>query len=267
MADDYYNLLGVAKGATAEEIKKAYRKKAVQYHPDKNPGNKEAEEKFKKIAQAYEVLGDPQKRATYDQLGAAAFESGGGGGGFSSANFSGGGFGNAFDIFNEVFGNFGAQSRNSAQRDSRGEDLRYDLEVTLDEAFKGIEKTIQYRRMAACKECGGSGCAKGSKVTTCPTCHGKGSISINRGFFQMSQVCHVCHGSGQINRDPCKVCGGSGRTAENHSIRMKIPVGVETGTRLRSSGGGEGGIRGASDGDLYVIIHVRSHEYFHREGA
>jgi molecular chaperone DnaJ len=263
MAEDYYELLGVPKSATAEEIKKAYRKKAVQYHPDKNPGNKEAEEKFKKIAQAYEILGDPQKRSTYDQVGSAAFD---GSGGFSGANFSANDFGSAFDIFNQVFGSFGGQQRGN-KREMQGDDLRYDLEITLDEAFNGAERTIKYHRAVACKECGGNGCAKGTKPTICPTCHGKGNVTVNRGFFQMSQTCPTCHGVGHVNKNACKACGGSGRSSEGHSIRIKIPPGVETGTRLRSAGGGEGGSCGARDGDLYVAVHVRADEHFHREGA
>ncbi|MDR2677284.1 MAG: molecular chaperone DnaJ [Puniceicoccales bacterium] len=270
MTSDYYDLLGVSRDASAEEIKKAYRKKAVQYHPDKNPGDKSAEEKFKQIAHAYEVLGNPQKRATYDRVGPAAFDgSGGGMGNFQgNVNFGGGNFSNPFDIFNEVFGGFGFSGGSGRQENNRGSDLRYDLEISLDEAFTGAEKTLEYRRSVACPECGGSGSAKGSKPVACPYCHGQGAININRGFFQMTQTCSHCRGTGKLNKNPCRVCGGSGRSTAEHAIRIKIPAGVETGTKLRSAGGGEGGVNGGRDGDLYVVIHIRDDgRQFQRDGA
>ncbi|MDR1456989.1 MAG: molecular chaperone DnaJ [Puniceicoccales bacterium] len=269
MAEDYYDLLGVSRDASAEEIKKAYRKKAVQYHPDKNQGDKSAEEKFKRIAHAYEVLGNPQKRTTYDQVGSAAFDgSGGGMGNFQgNVNFGGHNFSNPFDIFNEVFGGFGFQGGTNRQGNNRGNDLRYDLEISLDEAFAGVEKTLEYRRSVACAECGGSGSAKGSKPIVCPHCHGHGVVNINRGFFQMSQTCAQCRGTGKLNKNPCQVCGGSGRATAEHTIRIKIPAGVDTGVKLRSVGGGEGGIGGGPNGDLYVIIHIRDDErQFQRDG-
>ncbi|MDR0727426.1 MAG: molecular chaperone DnaJ [Puniceicoccales bacterium] len=271
MADDYYDLLGVSREASAEEIKKAYRKKAVQYHPDKNPGDKSAEEKFKQIAHAYEVLSNPQKRTTYDKVGSAAFDGSGGGGmgNFQgNFNFGRGNFSNPFDIFNEVFGGFGFSGESGRRENSRGNDLRYDLEISLSEAFTGVEKTLEYRRSVACTECGGSGSAKGSKPVTCPNCHGHGAVNINRGFFQMTQTCPQCRGAGKLNKNPCRACGGGGRSTAEHTIRIKIPAGVDTGVKLRSAGGGEGGVGGSPDGDLYVVVHVKNDErQFQRDGA
>jgi molecular chaperone DnaJ len=269
MTSDYYDLLGVSREASAEEIKKAYRKKAVQHHPDKNPGDKSAEEKFKQIAHAYEVLGNPQKRATYDQVGSAAFDgSGGGMGNFQGVNFGRQNFSNPFDLFSEVFGGFGFSGATGHRQDNRGGDLRYDLEISLDEAFTGVEKTLEYRRSVACGECGGSGCAKGSKPVTCPHCHGMGAINVNRGFFQMTQTCSHCRGAGKLNKNPCRACGGSGRSTAEHAIRVKIPAGVDDGVKLRSAGGGAGGVNGGPDGDLYVLIHIKSTGHqFQRDGA
>jgi molecular chaperone DnaJ len=269
MTEDYYELLGVSKGASAEEIKKAYRKKAIQYHPDKNPGDNAAEEKFKQVAHAYEILGDPQKRTTYDQVGSSAFEGGGSRPGNFQSNFNFGGrnFTNPFDLFNDVFEGFGFQTGTSSRGSNRGSDLRYDLEITLDDAFNGVEKTLKYRRAGPCHECDGTGCAKGSKPITCPHCQGRGVSVIDRGFFQMTQTCPHCHGTGHINKNPCSACGGSGRTTEEHSIRIKVPAGVESGTKLRSAGGGESGTRGGGDGDLYVVIHVQDDSRFQRDGA
>lgn len=268
MADDFYKLLGVEKSATAEEIKKAYRKQAMKYHPDRNPGNKEAEEMFKKVSNAYEVLSDPQKRATYDQYGAAAFENGGMGG------MGGGGFRDASDIFREFFGGggggifesfFGGGAR-AAEEDRRGNDLRFDLEITLEEAASGVEKTIKYKRHARCSVCGGNGAEPGSKRKTCPTCHGRGQVIRRSGFFQMQQPCPTCHGSGTVVEKPCKSCGGSGVVVESRTLTKRIPAGVDTGTRLRSSGDGEAGEFGGDYGDLYLVIHVREHDLFERDG-
>ncbi|MBR6797931.1 MAG: molecular chaperone DnaJ [Opitutales bacterium] len=268
MADDFYKLLGVEKSATAEEIKKAYRKQAMKYHPDRNPGNKEAEEMFKKVSNAYEVLSDPQKRATYDQYGAAAFENGGMGG------MGGGGFRDASDIFREFFGGggggifesfFGGGAR-AAEGDRRGNDLRFDLEITLEEAASGVEKTIKYKRHARCSVCGGNGAEPGSKRKTCPTCHGRGQVIRRSGFFQMQQPCPTCHGSGTVVEKPCKSCGGSGVVVESRTLTKRIPAGVDTGTRLRSSGDGEAGEFGGEYGDLYLVIHVRDHDLFERDG-
>lgn len=268
MADDFYKLLGVEKTASAEEIKKAYRKQAMKYHPDRNQGNKEAEEMFKKVSNAYEVLSDPQKRATYDQYGAAAFENGGMGG------MGGAGFRDAGDIFREFFGGggggifesfFGGGAR-AAEEDRRGNDLRFDLEITLEEAASGVEKTIKYRRQAQCSTCHGTGAEPGSKRKTCSTCHGRGQVIRRSGFFQMQQPCPTCHGSGTVVEKPCKSCGGSGVVMESRTLTKRIPAGVDTGTRLRSSGDGEAGEFGGEYGDLYLVIHVKEHDLFEREG-
>lgn len=277
MSQDYYELLGVSKSATKEELKKAYRKLAVKYHPDKNPGNKEAEEKFKEISHAYEVLTDPKKKAMYDQYGAAAFEPGGMGSAGAGGGF--GGFHDPFDIFREVFGGGGgfsggggifdeffgggSASRGGAQR---GHDLRYDLEITLEEAAKGIEKEIQYRRPLSCKSCDGSGAEKGSKKTTCSTCGGHGQVTTSRGFFSVRQTCPTCQGAGTYFEKPCKECHGEGRKKETSKLKIKIPAGVDTGSKLRSAGNGEAGIQGGPGGDLYVVLHVKEHDVFERHG-
>jgi molecular chaperone DnaJ len=272
MGEDYYALLGIGKGASADEIKRAYRKKAVQYHPDKNPGDGTAEEKFKQVSQAYEVLSDAKKRATYDQFGAAAFERGSGPGGSPygepGANFSG--FQNPFDLFNDIFGGFGGDifGGHSPSRGGPrpGDDLRYDLEVTLEEAFGGAEKTIKYQRPVPCKTCSGTGCARGSSRTTCGACKGRGTIFTNRGFFQMSQTCVHCGGSGKVNASPCSDCKGQGRVLASHGVRISVPPGVATGTRLRAADGGEGGVGGGPFGHLHVVIHVKPHRKFERDG-
>jgi molecular chaperone DnaJ len=277
---DYYELLGVAKGATEEELKKAYRKKAVQYHPDKNPGNKEAEEMFKKVSEAYEVLKDPEKRSAYDRYGHAAFQQPGAGprgGGFSGGA---GGFHDPFDIFREVFGQrgggaggifdefFGGGEGNGGGGGGagRGSDLRYDLEITLEEAARGVEKEISFRRLGECKNCSGSGAEPGSKKSTCPTCRGAGQVTTSRGFFHVRQVCPSCHGSGSRFEKVCGKCSGEGRVNETAKINVRIPPGVDTGSKLRSSGNGESGVMGGSAGDLYIVIHVKEHEVFERQG-
>lgn len=278
---DYYELLGVSKTATADELKKAYRKKAVQYHPDKNPGDKSAEEMFKKISQAYEILSDEQKRAAYDRYGEAAFTSGGMRGGAGAGGSYGGGFHDPFEVFREVFSGmggggmgggtgsifeefFGGSSEAGGQ--SRGADLRYDLEITLEDAFNGVEKEISFKRLAACEHCHGSGGEPGSKTVRCPTCGGRGQVTTSRGFFQLTQVCPRCGGRGQIMETPCKSCKGEGRTTQNTKLKLHIPAGVDTGSRLRSGGYGEAGLGGAPAGDLYVVISVRDHELFERAG-
>lgn len=269
MADDFYKLLGVEKNASAEEIKKAYRKQAMKYHPDRNPGNKEAEEMFKKVSNAYEVLSDPKKRATYDQYGEAAFEPGGmgsAGGGFRDASdifrefFGGGGGGGIFDSF------FGGGGHAAEEDDHRGNDLRFDLEITLEEAASGVEKTIKYRRHERCDACHGSGSEAGSSRKTCPTCHGRGQVVSSNGFFQMRRPCPTCRGSGSVVEKPCKKCGGSGLSVATRTLTKKIPAGVDTGTRLRSTGDGEAGEYGGEYGDLYLVIHVKPHELFERDG-
>ena len=277
--EDYYELLGVAKGVSEEDLKKAYRKKAVQYHPDKNPGNKEAEEMFKKVSEAYEVLKDPEKRAAYDRYGHAAFGQGAGagprGGGFGGG--AGGGFHDPFDIFREVFGQQGGGGGGGIFEEffggggggggnGRGSDLRYDLEITLEEAAKGVEKEISFRRLGACTHCSGTGAEPGSKRTTCPTCRGAGQVTTSRGFFHVRQVCPTCHGSGSRFEKVCAKCEGEGRVQETTKINIRIPAGVDTGSKLRSSGNGEAGVMGGSAGDLYIVIHVKEHEVFERQG-
>jgi molecular chaperone DnaJ len=279
--EDYYELLGVAKGVSDEDLKKAYRKKAVQYHPDKNPGNKEAEEMFKKVSEAYEVLKDPQKRAAYDQFGHAAFQQGGMGGGARGGGFQGGGgFHDPFDIFREVFGQgggggggggifdefFGGGAGGGQGGASRGSDLRYDIEISLEEAAHGIEKEISFRRLGACAHCDGSGAEPGSKRTTCPTCRGAGQVTTSRGFFHVRQVCPTCHGSGARFERVCAKCDGEGRVQETTKINVRIPAGVDTGSKLRSVGNGEAGTMGGPAGDLYIVVHVKEHEIFERQG-
>lgn len=272
---DYYELLGVAKNATEEELKKAYRKKAVQYHPDKNPGNKEAEEMFKKVSEAYEALKDPEKRAAYDRYGHAAFE-GAGAGPRGAGGFGGGGFHDPFDIFREVFGQgggggggifdqfFGGEGNGGGS--GRGSDLRYDLEITLEEAARGVEKEISFRKLGECRHCSGSGAEPGSKKTTCPTCRGAGQVTTSRGFFHVRQVCPTCHGTGSRFERVCAKCSGEGRVQETAKINVRIPPGVDTGSKLRSTGNGEAGVMGGSAGDLYIVIHVKEHEVFERQG-
>ncbi len=274
---DYYELLGVTKTVTEEELKKAYRKKAVQYHPDKNPGNKEAEEMFKKVSEAYEVLKDSEKRAAYDRYGHAAFQQGGaprGPGGFGGGG--GGGFHDPFDMFREVFGQqggggggifdqfFGGDGNGGGA--GRGSDLRYDLEITLEEAAHGVEKEISFRRLGGCGHCHGSGAEPGSKKATCPTCRGAGQVTTSRGFFHVRQACPTCHGSGQKFEKICAKCHGQGRVEESAKVKIRIPAGVDTGNKLRSSGNGEAGAMGSEAGDLYIVVHVKDHEVFERQG-
>jgi molecular chaperone DnaJ len=269
---DYYEVLGVAKTASLEDIKKAYRKLAVKYHPDKNPGNKEAEEKFKELGEAYEVLSDADKRAAYDRFGHGAFQQGSGRSGGGGA---GGGFHDPFDVFREVFGGgggsvfgdifgeaFGGGGRGQS---GRGADLRYDLEITLEEAVNGVEKEVTLRKLETCDTCHGSGAAAGSKTVTCPTCRGAGQVQVSRGFFSMVQTCPRCQGQGVIIERPCAACGGEGRVEKNTKVKIRVPAGVDTGSRLRSPGLGEAGIRGAAHGDLYIVIHVREHPVFSRQ--
>ncbi len=259
---DYYEVLGLQKGASEDDIKRAYKRLASKHHPDKNQGSKEAEEKFKEINEAYEVLGDDQKRAAYDQYGHAAFEQGGGTGGFGGG-FGGADFGDMFgDIFGDIFG--GGRGR---QRVVRGEDLRYDLEISLEEAVKGTTKDIQINTLAHCDSCGGSGAEKGSKVETCPHCHGSGRIRRQQGFFVSESICPTCHGSGKKIEKPCRSCHGEGRVHKKENLSVKIPAGVDTGNQLRLAGKGAAGENGAPAGDLYVVIHVREHNIFERDGS
>ena len=273
---DYYEVLGVARSVTQEEIKKAYRKLALQHHPDKHKGDKKAEEKFKEIGEAYEVLSDPQKREAYDRFGHQAFAPGGGmpGGGFHDPFelfrdvFGSGGLGGTIfgDIFEDAFGGGGGgRGRRRGSRSTQGADLRYDLEIDFLEAVQGCEKEITIRRPSPCSHCDGSGAASGSKVVTCSTCRGQGQVAVNRGFFSIAQPCPKCGGTGQSIEHPCKHCHGEGRAEQNARIKLKIPAGVDTGARLRSSGQGEAGTRGGAAGDLYVVLSVRSHPVFERQ--
>jgi molecular chaperone DnaJ len=264
---DYYEVLGAEKGATEEEIKKAYRKMAVKFHPDKNPGDKAAEEKFKEVGEAYEVLSDPQKRAAYDQYGHAAFDRRAGGG-FGA----GGGFHDPFEIFREVFGGgnifddlFGG-GRSDPSQPQRGSDLRYDLELTFEEAAHGCEKEISVSKLEACDACQGSGAEAGSRTRTCHVCGGRGQVISSRGIFSIAQTCPQCQGAGRVIDKPCKTCRGNGRKEKTTKITLRIPAGVDTGSRLRSSGNGEAGYRGGPSGDLYVFLHVKPHEMFQRDG-
>ena len=272
--EDYYELLGVAKGASEEEIKKAYRKKAIQYHPDKNPGNKEAEEQFKKVSEAYEVLQDGEKRAAYDRYGHAAFSGPGGGPGGPRGGYPGG-FHDPFDIFREVFGQggggggifeemFGGGGSRDGGRD--GSDLRYDLEITLEEAARGMEKELSFRKLVACERCDGTGAEPGSKRVTCSTCRGAGQIRRSGGIIVFTQACPTCGGAGTRIEKPCNACHGEGRAPKTTKINLRIPPGVDTGSRLRSSGNGEAGLAGGQPGDLYIVITVKEHELFERHG-
>ena len=274
--EDYYELLGVEKTASAEEMKKAYRKKAVQYHPDKNPGDKAAEEMFKKVSHAYEVLSDAEKRAAYDRYGPAAFEGGGGGAaGPRGGGMGGGGFHDPFDIFREVFGQQGGRSGGIFEemfggggggggRD--GADLRYDLEISLEDAARGVEKEISFRKQMSCERCDGTGAEPGSKRVTCPTCRGAGQVRRSGGIITFTQTCPSCGGAGSRIEKPCTACRGEGRVARNTKLNVRIPPGVDTGSRLRSQGNGEAGLSGGQPGDLYIVLTVKEHELFERQG-
>jgi len=275
MADkrDYYDVLGVDRGVGADELKKAYRKLAVQFHPDKNPGDKEAEEKFKEITEAYEILSNADKRQQYDQFGHQAFGSGSGGG-FGGGGFGidleealrtfMGNFGGAGSIFDDFFGGGGGGRGGARDGSSRGADLRFDLEIDFEESVFGSEREISFPVMDACTDCGGSGAAKGSQKSVCNRCGGQGVVVSSNGFFHMRQACTACGGSGEVIGTPCSGCRGSGRVKGRRTLTLKIPKGVETGSRLRVRGKGEGGSRGGSPGDLYVVLHVKSHDLFNR---
>jgi molecular chaperone DnaJ len=270
MAQDYYELLGVARTASTDDIKKAFRKLAMQHHPDRNQGNKEAEKKFKDVNHAYDVLKDPEKRAAYDRYGPAAFDGSmggapGGPGGFHGQGFD---FGSVFgEIFDEMFGGSGGRGRPGGRADMRGQDLRFNLEITLEQAYSGTEATVRVPSSVACEACQGSGAEAGSKPQQCPTCHGRGRLRAQQGFFTVERACHTCHGAGQVIDKPCRSCSGQGRVRRDKTLKVNIPAGVEDGTRIRLSGEGEAGTRGGPAGDLYVFLSVRRHQLFEREGA
>ena len=271
MSKDFYETLGVSKTASADEIKKAYRKLAMKYHPDQNKDNPEAETKFKEVSEAYEILKDEQKRAAYDQFGAAAFDGSMGGGGPGGAGGFGGGFGGAgafSDIFEDMFGDFmGGGPRGGRGGASRGSDLQYTLEISLEDAFKGKEANIKIPVNETCSSCNGSGAESGSGSETCSTCDGAGRIRQQQGFFTIEKTCPTCQGQGTMIKDPCKACSGQGRVRKEKSLKVKIPPGVDTGRRIRLSGEGEAGFRGGPKGDLYVLLAIKPHKFFKRDGA
>jgi len=269
---DYYEVLGISRGASADEIKKAYRTKAKELHPDRNKDNPKAETQFKEVGEAYDVLKDPDKKAAYDRFGHAAFEGGmgGGGGPRPGGGFPGGGqgdFASAFsDVFDDLFGDFmGGRGGGGRQRAARGSDLRYNLRVTLEDAYTGMQKTINVPTSVACGECNGTGAEGGSEPTTCPTCSGMGKVRAQQGFFTVERTCPTCSGLGQIIKNPCNACHGQGRVEKDRALNVNIPAGVETGTRIRLAGEGEAGMRGGPPGDLYIFIEVAKHDIFERE--
>lgn len=256
---DYYEVLGVAKDASERDIKKAYKRLAMKYHPDRTAGDKNLEEKFKEIQEAHEVLTDQNKRAAYDRYGHAGVDPNRGGAGAGAADFG--------DIFGDVFGDiFGGGGRGGRQRARQGADLRYNLELTLEEAVRGKTVEIKIPTLVECDLCGGTGAKKGTSPKTCPTCHGSGQVQMRQGFFAVQQTCPTCSGKGTIISDPCRKCNGAGRVEETKTLSVKVPAGVDTGDRIRLSGEGEAGDSGAPAGDLYVQVHVRDHDIFAREG-
>ena len=259
---DYYDVLGVEKSASPDQIKAAYRKQAVKYHPDKNKGDKGAEEKFKEASEAYHVLSNSERKQNYDNFGHAAFENGGGGrGGFGNFDFSG----SFSDIFEDFFGEgFGGGGRRSRRSNNRGSDLRYDLSITLEEAYTGKKQDIKFSTSERCVTCSGSGSKPGHSASSCSMCGGHGQVRSSQGFFTVQQTCPQCAGSGEQITDPCTSCGGQGKKQASKRLSVTIPKGVDDGTRIRLSGKGEAGSRGASNGDLYLFINVESHELFKR---
>ena len=263
---DYYDVLGVSKSSSAQELKSAYRKKAMKYHPDKNPNDKVAEEKFKEVSEAYEILSDDQKRAAYDQYGHAAFQ-GGADGGAGAGGFSQQGFGGFSDIFESVFNDFSGGGQQQSERSFRGEDLRYDLDITLSEAYLGSKRDISITKLLSCDPCKGSGAAKGKAPENCATCNGSGRVRMQQGFFMMERTCGTCQGAGKVIKDPCRECRGRGHTRGTKKLQVTIPSGIEDGVQIRLGGEGNAGTQGASAGDLYVFLRIKPHELFQRKGA
>jgi molecular chaperone DnaJ len=260
---DYYEVLGLAKNATEEEIKKAYRKLAMKFHPDRNPDNKDSEEKFKEVKEAYEMLSDAGKREAYDRFGHAGVDPNAGGGPGA------GGFGGFSDVFGDIFGDiFGAAQGGRGQRSNvyRGADLRYSMEITLEQAAAGYETEIRVPSWESCDTCKGSGAKPGTKAQTCRTCTGQGSVRVQQGFFSIQQTCPNCHGSGKVIPEPCETCNGMGRVKNTRTLQVKIPAGIDEGMRIRSAGNGEPGLNGGPAGDLYVEIHLKEHAVFRRDG-
>jgi molecular chaperone DnaJ len=266
---DFYEVLGVSRSASADEIKKAYRQKAKALHPDRNANDPQAEAKFKELNEAYEALKDPEKRAAYDRFGHAAFDGGPGprGPGGMAGRPGGPDFGSAFsDVFEDLFGDFMGRAGGARSRATRGSDLRYNLRIGLDEAFSGVQKTIRINALSTCSACQGTGSEGGAEPVTCPTCAGLGKVRAQQGFFTVERTCPTCGGTGQIVKNPCKACRGAGRVERERTLSVNIPAGVETGTRIRLSGEGEAGLRGGPPGDLYIFIEVKDHPIFQRDG-
>ena len=269
MTEDYYKTLGVNKNVTAEELKKTYRKLAMQYHPDRNPNNKEAEQKFKDISQAYEIISDPQKRAAYDSYGHAAFDQNSGFGRGGSTNHGGGFHGSSgfSDMFSDIFENMmGGGGQRQAEFNGRGADLRYNSEISLDEAFKGKQTKIKFTTATSCQTCNSTGSSEKSEPSRCSTCAGQGRIRVQQGFFAMERTCHSCNGSGHVIKNPCKTCHGEGRVQKEKTLSANIPAGVEEGNRIRLTGEGEAGVRGGQAGDLYIFISIKKHQIYERHG-
>jgi molecular chaperone DnaJ len=262
---DYYELLGVSRGADLHTIKSAYRTLAKECHPDRHNGCREHEAKFKAISEAYECLRDPQKRAAYDRFGKAAFQNGGGG---AQDPFGGAGFEGFSDIFSSIFGDFMDRAGGARANPARGADLRYDLEMTLEEAFAGKEATVTVDALATCEKCQGHGCKEAANCArTCSTCGGMGKVRAQQGFFVVERGCPSCRGSGEVIADPCHACEGEGRTLNKRTLTVKIPAGVDNGTRIRVAGEGEAGVRNAPSGDLYIFVHMKRHAVYEREGT
>ncbi len=265
---DYYEILGVSRNCTERELKIAYRRLAKKYHPDANPDDPQAEERFKEINEAYEVLRDPDKRAAYDRYGHAAFANGAGHGGGPFGDGFGPDFAHTMsDIFEEMFGEFMGGRQRGRQRAQRGADLRTSMEITLEEAFAGKTVELTVRRAVVCEACGGSGAGEDTRARVCPTCGGHGVVRATSGFFAIERTCPTCHGEGRVITDPCRVCGGSGRIEKEQTLQVNIPAGVEDGTRIRLAGQGEAGLRGGPPGDLYIFLSIKPHEFFQRDGA